>query len=418
MPIAFEYPIPKHWQDFERMLKDLHPDMNLFGSPGQNQEGIDLFSINGKTVMQAKKKSFNSKKLTIADIKSWVFRAKDFFQSIQFEHLILATTLKRDVKLQKELIDFVKEHKEQLDFDVELLFWDDIEEKFIENPWATRKYYLTELYDPQTIERLNSTPLTAYFESTLIHKILKSSGINLCTDLLPEVEGLTKELRFRLNPGFGHNLNAATLFDDLQPLVSLCKKILCGPVAEYQASVNIPFEQKSFLPIEWSSKYLSNIRETDIVPVLEVDSAFINWINSTRNLLEYMNNHPNFINFSGFDSKVKHYNQTYKELINMISVNVEALAAYLCLQDNLSKRGICLIDNDCHHVKNIRNFGYYGYVIDGENRDINHSLKIIPIPLQNLKTWLYLEEAKGIVGKKIYFKPLPQYSSTRVMHLS
>lgn len=418
MPIAFEYPIPKHWQDFERMLKDLHPDMNLFGSHGQNQEGIDLFSRDGKTVIQAKKKSFSSKKLTIEDITSWVFRAKDFFQSIQFERLILATTLKRDVKLQKELIGFVMEHKEELGFDVELLFWDDIEEKFIENPWATRKYYLTELFDPQTIERFNQTPLTAYFESTLIHRILKGSDINLCPNLLPEVEGLTKDLRFRLNPGFGHNLNITTLFEDMQPLVSLCKHILRGPVAEYQTSVNSPFEQKSFLPIEWSSKYLSNIRETDIVSVLEVDSAFINWISATSNLLEYMYKHPNFINLVGFDSQVKIYNDTYKELINMISVNVEALAAYLCLQDNLSKRGICLINRDSHHLKNIKNFGYYGYVIDGESYGINHSLKIIPIPLQNLKTWLYLEEAKGLVGKKIYFKPLPQYSSLRVMHLS
>ena len=67
MTISFQYPSPANWQDFERMLRDLYfeLDVEISGSSGQAQYGIDLVDANNNIVIQAKKRAIHRDPMNI-----------------------------------------------------------------------------------------------------------------------------------------------------------------------------------------------------------------------------------------------------------------------------------------------------------------------------------------------------------------
>lgn len=409
MPIAFEYPIPKHWQDFERILRDLHPEMNEYGCAGQNQDGIDLVSNNGKTVIQAKKRGLMVNSITIDQLSSWINRAQDFYTKVPFDKLIIATTQKTDKNIQTELLQLTRIYN--LPFHVIILFWDAIEEMLIERPELTRKYYLTELYDPALIEKFQSGSLDTYIKTTLFSTF--TNGLNW-----PSIDFLVNDLIFRISPGFGHKLNVEMLREDLQPLAIWCENIL-SKVKNQECIINQQFNQKQLLPIEWACSYIEQLREVDIVSVLETEMELINFIRKTDSLLKCLDDNVKKTEFlvgsSYFSNKCKDVLKSLSKLKKYIAGNAEALSAYMSLKENMRKRGI-LEYRDTNPRKNIHVFGYYGYKVISEGigtMDDGHSIKLICNPLENIdiKAWVCLYGVPfptHLILNKVYIKKFPQ----------
>lgn len=414
MPIAFEYPIPKHWQDFERILRDLHPEMNEYGCAGQNQDGIDLVSSDGKTVIQAKKRGLMVKSITIDQLSSWINRAQDFYNKVQFDKLIIATTQKTDKYLQTELLQFTRRYS--LPFQIMILFWDAIEEMLIERPELTRKYYLTELYDPILIEKLQSGSLETYIKTTLFNTFI--NGIDW-----PNIDRLLKDLPFRIHPGFGHKLNIETLREDLQPLSFWCENIL-SRVKIQECVINQKFNQKQLLPIEWACSYIEQLRETDIISVLETEMELINFFRKTDSLLKSFDKVPkteDLVLTSYFYNICRDVLKSLSKLKKYISCNAESLSAYMSLKENMRKRGIQEYI-DTNPIKNIHIFGYYGYKVISEGvgtMDDGHSIRLICKPLEKIgiDAWVCLygvPSPTNIILGKEYIKKLPECNEIRV----
>ncbi|MFL7031677.1 hypothetical protein [Vibrio cyclitrophicus] len=78
MTIAFQFPSPANWQDFERMLLDLYFDLDAeqAGRLGQSQFGIDFFDAKNKIVIQAKARAVQRDPIKIKEIIEWAEKAK------------------------------------------------------------------------------------------------------------------------------------------------------------------------------------------------------------------------------------------------------------------------------------------------------------------------------------------------------
>lgn len=121
MLTALHYPIPANWNDFENIIyyiyKAEYPNciINRYGRQGQNQKGIDIYIQNStNTVIQCK--DFELKNTQEID---------DIVNNISFTprgQIIIATTGKRDTKLQNHIIQNYPKI-------VDILFWDDIESR-------------------------------------------------------------------------------------------------------------------------------------------------------------------------------------------------------------------------------------------------------------------------------------------------
>lgn len=414
MSIAFEYPIPKHWADFEQLLADLHPEMHPYGRPGQNQDGIDLVSNDGTRVIQAKKRGLGVENITIANLSSWISRANDFYKKRPFKTFILATTQQRDKYLQDELLN----HIDGIKFEVEILFWDSIENLLRERPELTRKYYLTELYDPAIIESFKSGSLDDYIETTLLGSLVRQDTGHAW----PSINTLVRELPYRLHSGFGQYLKVESLIDDYVPFSEWCDRILINGKT-WEKSINKAFKQKGFLPIQWASSYIGILRKADIESVLETEMALLDWLNKMSSLLKLLKSTHDPLSLngdSGFASKCDDVCLSLYTLTTCIADNAEALAAYKSLKQNMIKRGIPEYQ-ELNLDKNIRFFGYYGFQFAGESYGKSISLFCKPLEQLGIRAWVILEGTPYkhyLRGEKNYIKLFPEFDNLRVFPLS
>ncbi len=139
---------------FERLCRDIWKNNDLYinvelnGSSGQGQQGVDVFGRNKNTNnwfgIQCK---VREKKLTRQEIQREIDEAKKF--NPKLEKYIICTTLKRDAKLQEILREFNSKDI----FNIQLLFWDDIEELLKEerNFNIFHRYYEEFFVDNQTL---------------------------------------------------------------------------------------------------------------------------------------------------------------------------------------------------------------------------------------------------------------------------
>lgn len=138
---------PKNWQDFEELCFMLWSakwgqGTQKNGRLGQAQSGVDFYGkqypSDKYTGVQCKGKNNNyGKKLTKKEIDKECIEAKN--GTTKIEKLIFATTTPRDAKIQQYCRDLTESKK--YGFDVEVYFWDDIEEELHYRPYLVTKLF-------------------------------------------------------------------------------------------------------------------------------------------------------------------------------------------------------------------------------------------------------------------------------------
>lgn len=368
MLISIEYPIPKLWEDFEAMLCDLYPDMQLYGRGGQKQLGIDLISLDGKHVIQAKKKSLSSDDISIKELKGWIEKTKELREVHEFEILSIATTKRRDANLQSELIQY----NSTLPFKVKLLFWDDIEELISQNKVVQEKYYNSHLYEEDLIEQFSKGSLDEYIKTTLL-----SYDVSQETQrAFPSIDELVAELPFRLDPSVGHTLHLGSLAKDYKPFDTWCERVLVDAKPQEQ-SVNDIFKKgtrqqseyasghrvEPFLPVEWACSCIRQLSSEHCVAILATEMALLKWINYMHDLFTLLDSTEQPESLRGsemFAELCSNISGSLKELQRLIRRGARALAAYSSLKRDRLKKGIPIYE-DNNPIDNLQFYGYYGF---------------------------------------------------------
>ncbi|APV44465.1 hypothetical protein Dform_01131 [Dehalogenimonas formicexedens] len=147
---SFQVPPPANWQDFESLCCDLwraiwkDPDTQKNGRQGQPQHGVDIFGRPNQGTswagVQCKgKDNYAEKSLTEEEVESEVEKAKSFKPSLK--SFAIATSGKRDAKIQQLGRNITDKHLLQGLFPFRVWSWDDILEKLDEYPDIVEKYY-------------------------------------------------------------------------------------------------------------------------------------------------------------------------------------------------------------------------------------------------------------------------------------
>ena len=150
----YQYQPLASWDEFERLCCDLFKNdwnsrvTSLNGRNGSRQNGVDIYGYpdGGREIwgVQCKgKEIYPEKKITIEQIEEEIDKATGF--EPELAHYIFATTMRRDVKLQRELRKLVRQ--KELPFSVEILFWDDIEDALSKYSHTADKYYPSKVED-------------------------------------------------------------------------------------------------------------------------------------------------------------------------------------------------------------------------------------------------------------------------------
>jgi hypothetical protein len=124
--------VPKNEADFESLCRALFsahwrtPDAQLHGRRGDRQHGVDFFGIDGKGKVyggQAKLRE-PGRRLSVKEVRAEIKKAERF--KPRLHAYVVATTVKRDGKLQRLAAQITKEHQKAGLFHVVIYFWDDI----------------------------------------------------------------------------------------------------------------------------------------------------------------------------------------------------------------------------------------------------------------------------------------------------
>lgn len=127
---GMELPLPKHWQEFEKITRDAlalkwgSPNLALNGRPGQEQQGVDIYGpdyLGRMTGIQCKR---YAGRLMLTDVTDEVENAEKF--SGPLTTLFMATTADADSKLQADVRKLSEQRSVSGKFGVGLLFWEDI----------------------------------------------------------------------------------------------------------------------------------------------------------------------------------------------------------------------------------------------------------------------------------------------------
>ncbi|MBJ7882960.1 endonuclease [Gelidibacter salicanalis] len=147
----YQLPALKNETEFEEFICDLfneientetytNTEFQLFGTKGQNQKGIDIFSLKTKKVIQCKLKSLKRKdellrKEIISDIDSDLEKIKNL--NFKFDRLIFTSTFRDDAKIQ----EYVSDLSQKSDFNINYWGWDTISKHAEESETILKKYF-------------------------------------------------------------------------------------------------------------------------------------------------------------------------------------------------------------------------------------------------------------------------------------
>lgn len=125
---------PRNWEDFEHLCWMLwkaewrDSSTQKHGRKGQSQSGVDVYGepkTNHWSGIQCKgKDNYSSKQVTVTELRREVEKAKQFEPPLKV--FILATTARRDAKIQAEARRITAENRKQNLFSVNVSSWDDI----------------------------------------------------------------------------------------------------------------------------------------------------------------------------------------------------------------------------------------------------------------------------------------------------
>lgn len=145
---------PKNWQDFELLSKEVarkrfDVDFDLFGRPGQKQDGIDIIGIDkeyqhiGIQCKHKKADAPKSKKIHLVISKKIIDEEIKKADSLkpQLNRLIIATTSFRDTTIQKYISSINLDRTKKGLFKVEFWCWETFEEELNNHPELSYLYY-------------------------------------------------------------------------------------------------------------------------------------------------------------------------------------------------------------------------------------------------------------------------------------
>ncbi|WIE36022.1 hypothetical protein [Agrobacterium tumefaciens] len=136
--LDIELPLPKNWQDFERIVRDAQAQrwksttLQMNGRSGQKQDGVDIWGPDdiGRPVgIQCKRFAGT---LTLTHVTDEVAKAEKFVGNLIT--LFVATTAEHDAQLQQQVRLLSDQRVAQGRFAVSLLYWDEITAALLLNP--------------------------------------------------------------------------------------------------------------------------------------------------------------------------------------------------------------------------------------------------------------------------------------------
>lgn len=144
-PSDFQIPPPENGEQFEKICLDLYKaefgdKTKRIGRQGQLQNGVDIHVPDKDIGIQCKKRALGGE-ITQEKLIDEVRKAKKF--SPPLKRFILATTCKRDAKIQKEALLISKEHEQEKLFSVEIHSWYEIKQFLDKYPEVYEDYYPT-----------------------------------------------------------------------------------------------------------------------------------------------------------------------------------------------------------------------------------------------------------------------------------
>ena len=142
-----EIPPPKNDKEFEELCCDLwrkiwnDPEAKVHGRSGQAQQGVDIYGRPGRGEKWAgvQCKVRNNQELTETELLAEVEKTKSF--EPQLSEYIIATTGRRDAKIQKIARCITADHNKEGLFSVSISFWEDIQNELAKYPDLVNKYY-------------------------------------------------------------------------------------------------------------------------------------------------------------------------------------------------------------------------------------------------------------------------------------
>ena len=140
--MIYNYPKPANWQDFQRFMKDLLNEkygggFDVYGRIGQRQDGIDVLGRSNKDVIGVQCRKVQ--KLTIEIVKTEV--AKTDKSTLRLNKFIFATTFPLDAPIQKKMLKLNEMRRKKAQFEIEIWFWDTIEDEINGDIKIKEKYY-------------------------------------------------------------------------------------------------------------------------------------------------------------------------------------------------------------------------------------------------------------------------------------
>ena len=152
MPInkTVQIPKPKQWDEFEILVWDLFrmewrdPTAVRHGRTGQRQQGVDIYGRPDVSLglvglqVKGKNQGFDSQ-LTKREMELEIENAREFTPAL--ERLVFVTSAPRDAAVQRVARALSEENTRKGLFSVEVLGWDDVEERLASHPDLLKMYY-------------------------------------------------------------------------------------------------------------------------------------------------------------------------------------------------------------------------------------------------------------------------------------
>lgn len=152
-------PPPKGWDEFEEItlsalkIRWSSPNLVRHGRQGQSQAGVDIYGSDelGRFAgVQCKQTA--EEELPLATVEEEVAKAETFEPPLASFHV--ATTVRRDAKLQREVRLLSERRLRDGKFPVGILFWEDIAQDLLRNETEFAAHY-PQIKVPETIQTAN-----------------------------------------------------------------------------------------------------------------------------------------------------------------------------------------------------------------------------------------------------------------------
>ena len=131
-PVTTDLPIPKSWEEFEDITADIlkvrwaTPNVTRNGRGGQRQHGVDIYG----RAKHLEQRYAGAQCKRYSDDLSWPILLGAVAEAEEFQpylaEFLVATTARRDAKLQENIRRLNVERVDAGKFPVEILFWEDI----------------------------------------------------------------------------------------------------------------------------------------------------------------------------------------------------------------------------------------------------------------------------------------------------